>query len=334
MKLELNGGIYYHLSMKAKLTQIPKTMDNGLLGFPFCANLDELDAHVAIMGIPYGLPYYPNELANDQSLTPDLLRQNAQDGAWHEPRTIKHFDWDLGGDLLHNQNIQVFDCGNVTSDLKDPREHYRRAEKAVKKIFNADATLISIGGDHGIPIPIFRGLPKNQKITLVQVDAHLDWRDEINGEKEGYSSGIRRASEMDHISEIFQIGLRGVGSGRHEEFESAKNYGAHLISAYEVHELGIKNILERIPEGSIYLTIDADGLDPTIMPAVNAPTPGGLNWIQIRELIHGLVSKGRVLGMDLVEISPSFEGRRMTFIHAERIICNFIGAIVRAGYFN
>ena len=163
--------------------------------------------------------------------------------------------------------------------------------------------LITIGGDHGIPIPIMRALPKDKSIVLIQVDAHMDWRDEVNGEKEGYSSGIRRASEMDHIGEIFQIGLRGVGSGRHEEFESAKNYGAHLISAYEVHELGIKNILERIPEGPIYLTIDADGLDPTIMPAVNAPTPGGLNWIQIRELIHGLVSKGRVLGMDLVEIS-------------------------------
>jgi len=319
--------------MSVKLTEIPGTLKKGLLGVPFCKNLDELEANIAILGIPYGLPYYPNEFANDQSLTPDLLRQNAQDGAWHEPRTINHFDWDLGGNLLDNQNISIFDCGNVTFDLKDPREHYKRAEKAVKKIFNTNATLIVIGGDHGIPIPIFRSLPKKSKITLVQIDAHMDWRDEVNGEKEGYSSGIRRASELDHIGEIFQIGLRGVGSGRQEEFESAKSYGAHLISAYEVHEFGVRNILERIPKGPIYITLDADGLDPTIMPAVNAPTPGGLNWMQIRELIHGLVYKGRVLGMDLVEISPSFDGRRMTFIHAERIICNFIGATVRAGYY-
>ena len=319
--------------MISKLTEIPKGLENGLLGFPFCANLDSLDANIAILGIPYGLPYYPRELANDQSLTPDMLRRNAQDGAWHEPRTIKHFDWDLGGDLLHGQDIRVVDCGNVTFDLNDPKEHYRRAVSAVKKIFESHTTLISIGGDHGVPIPIFRGLPKKQKITLVQIDAHLDWRDEINGEKEGYSSGIRRASEMEHIGDIFQIGLRGVGSGRQEEFESAKNYGAHLISAYEVHKFGIDSVLEKIPEGPIYLTLDADGLDPTIMPAVNAPTPGGLNWIQIREFIHGLVKKGRVLGMDLVEISPSFEGRRMTFIHAERLICNFIGATVKAGYY-
>ena len=316
------------------LTELPKGNARGLLGFPLCLDLDNLDADIAILGVPYGLPYYPNELSNDQSTAPDILRLNAQDAAWEEPRTLKHFDWDLGGPLLDNKDIKIVDCGNVTADFKDPREHYRRAEKVAKKIFDSNATLICIGGDHGIPIPIMRALPKDKPVVLIQIDAHMDWRDEVNGEKEGYSSGIRRASELDHIGEIFQIGLRGVGSGRQEEFESAKSYGAHLISAYEVHEFGVKNILERIPKGPIDITLDADGLDPTIMPAVNAPTPGGLNWIQIRELIHGLVYKGRVLGMDLVEISPSFDGRRMTFIHAERIICNFIGATVRAGYYS
>ena len=81
-------------------------------------------------------------------------------------------------------------------------------------------------------------------------------------------------------------------------------------------------------------TPDADGMDPTIMPAVNAPTPGGLNWLQIRELVHGIVKKGRVVGFDLVEISPSFEKGNTTMIHAERLICNLIGAMVRAGYYD
>ena len=90
-----------------------------------------------------------------------------------------------------------------------------------------------------------------------------------------------------------------------------------------------------LPENDLfYVTIDADGLDPTIMPSVNAPTPGCLNWTQIRELIHGFTKKGRVLGFDLVEISPSLGNETMTFIHAERLICNFIGAMVRAGYYN
>jgi agmatinase len=70
------------------------------------------------------------------------------------------------------------------------------------------------------------------------------------------------------------------------------------------------------------------------MPAVMAQTPGGLSWLQIRKLVHGLVSKGRVLGMDLVEIAPTYDVGNITLIHAERLICNFIGACVRAEYYD
>ena len=320
---------------RVPLTELPKGIAKGFLGFPLNLDLENLDAQIAILGVPYGLPYYPNELANDQSKAPDLLRQNAQDAAWDEPRTTNHFDWDLGGSLLDNKNIKIIDLGNVTADFRNPREHYKRAEEVARKVFSSNTTLISIGGDHGIPIPIMRALPEGNPVVLIQIDAHMDWRDEVNGEKEGYSSPIRRASELNSIKSIFQIGLRGVGSGRQKEFEDAKAYGSNLISAYEVHDVGIKNILKKIPDGSnFYITVDADGIDPTIMPAVNAPTPGGLNWMQIRELIHGIVKKGRVVGFDLVEISPKFEKGNTTFVHAERLICNFIGSMVRAGYYD
>ena len=320
---------------RVPLIELPKGIAKGFLGFPLNLDLENLDAQIAILGVPYGLPYYPNELANDQSTAPDLLRQNAQDAAWDEPRTTNHFDWDLGGSLLDNKNIKIIDLGNVTADFRNPSEHYKRAEEVARKVFSSNTTLISIGGDHGIPIPIMRALPEGNPVVLIQIDAHMDWRDEVNGEKEGYSSPIRRASELKSIKSIFQIGLRGVGSGRQKEFEDAKAYGSNLISAYEVHDVGIKNILKKIPDDSnFYITVDADGIDPTIMPAVNAPTPGGLNWMQIRELIHGIVKKGRVVGFDLVEISPKFEKGNTTFVHAERLICNFIGAMVRAGYYN
>ena len=170
-----------------------------------------------------------------------------------------------------------------------------------------------------------KALPDSEPIILIQIDAHMDWRDSVNGEKEGYSSPIRRASELPFIEEIYQIGLRGVGSGREEEVKAAKEYGANLISAYELHQIGMQKVLNRIPnDRHYYITIDADGMDPTIMPAVNAPTPGGLNWLQLREFIHEIVKKGRVLGLDLVEISPSYEKGNTTFIHAERLLLSLI----------
>ena len=318
--------------MTTPLTEAPGTPPATFLNFPFQPDLDALSADIAILGIPFGMPYTPAEMANDQSRAPDALRLYTG----YADETRHHFDWDLGGPLLDGRDIEVVDCGNVTADMGDHTAHYQRAEAAARKIFAAGSTLISIGGDHGIPIPVMRALENTRElITLVHVDAHLDWRHDVNGETEGYSSPIRRASEMDWFGPIVQMGLRGVGSARIGEVEDARAYGADLITAYELEDIGMDAVLDRIPDGGpYYLTIDADGLDPRIMPAVLAQTPGGLGWYQIRKLIHGLVNKGRVLGMDLVEIAPSYDVGHVTLVYAERLICNFMGACVRAGYYD
>jgi agmatinase len=314
------------------LTVPPGNHGGTFLNFPLASNLDELQADFAILGIPYGMPYDAASMVNDQSTAPDIIR--------HTPTmadieyTKNNFDWDLGGRLFAGKDIRVVDCGNVNADSADHKAHYRDAQLAAHKIFSSGAILISLGGDHGIPIPVMRALEVlGEPITLVHVDAHLDWRHEVNGETEGYSSPIRRASEMPWIKDIIQIGLRGIGSAREGEVEAALAYGAELISAYELHDIGMDAVLDRIPNGGpFYLTIDADGIDPTIMPAVMAQTPGGLNWVQTRKLVHGLVNKGRVVGMDLVEIAPKKDVASITAIHAERLICNFIGASIRAGH--
>ncbi len=317
--------------MTEKLTEPPGTFPRTFLEFPFTDDLDNLGAAIAILGIPYGMPYEAATMANDQSRAPDAIRHASMDVDY----TKNHYDWDLGGPLLDGRDIGVVDCGNVTADRADHKAHYRRAEQVARKIVGANATIIALGGDHGVSIPVMRALEENgSQITLVHVDAHLDWRHEVNGETEGYSSPIRRASEMPWFDKIVQIGIRGIGSARKGEVDDARVYGADIVTAYEMHEIGMDAVLDRIPDGGpYYLTIDADGIDPTIMPAVAAQTPGGLDWVQTRKLVHGLVSKGRVLGMDLVEIVPQHDVGNITMIHAERLICNFIGAAVRAGYY-
>ena len=318
--------------MAKRLTETPGSSSRTFLDFPFANDLDSLDADIAVLGIPFGTPYQTAAMPNDQSRAPDAIRRTPtmEDVEY----TRNHFDFDLDGHLFAGKNIKVVDCGNVIANPADPKEHYRLAEQAARKIFSQGAILIALGGDHGVPIPVMRALDVfDEAVTLVHVDAHLDWRDEVNGETEGYSSPIRRASEMPWIDRIVQIGLRGIGSARAREVADARAYGADLISAYEMHAIGMDAVLDRIPDGGpYYLTIDADGIDPTIMPAVMAQTPGGLDWMQTRKLVHGLVRKGRVLGMDLVEIAPQNDVGNITMIHAERLICNFIGASIRAGH--
>ncbi|WP_298954623.1 agmatinase [uncultured Methylobacterium sp.] len=314
-----------------QLTVPPRAPHQTFLYSPLATDLDALDAHVAFIGMPFGNAYEPHAVSNDQSRAPDAVRAVTD----RVCRSLERYDFDVGGPIYDGRALKVVDVGNVAFDIHDHHGHFDRAEAAIRKILAAGAMPVTIGGDHGIPIPILRALDGEGPVTLIQIDAHIDWRDHVNGVRDGLSSPIRRASEMSHIGEIYQIGIRAQGSARPEEVEAARAYGAHIIPAFEVHDAGIDAIIDRIPDGGrYYLTIDADGMDPSVMPAVEGPAPGGLTFHQARKLIHALVRKGRLLGMDIVEITPSSDLNNITSIVAGRLIVNLIGAAVRAGYFD
>lgn len=315
-----------------KLTVAPPTGHPTLLYSTLDTDLENLKADIAVLGMPFGSPYSAKSFTNDQTNAPQAIRAVTD----RIVRAPDHYDFDIDGPMLQGRtDIRFVDCGNVMPDVAKPGDHYRRGEQAVRRILEAGALPIVLGGDHGITTPVLRAFDSKTPVTLIHIDAHLDWRDEVNGIKDGLSSPIRRASEMAHVDRIFQIGLRAQGSARPEELVAARAYGAELVTAYELHEIGMEAVLKRIPDGgNYYLTIDADGLDPTIMPAVDGPAPGGVTFVQARQLIHGLVKKGRVVGMDIVEIQPSKDNAsKLTCVTAGRLILNLIGSTIKAGYF-
>ena len=316
--------------MQNKFTAPIQADCTTLFDFPFDDDLENLQADIAILGLPFGMPYSMSEVSNDQCNAPTAIRRASTLAV----ESLHRWDFDLGGTLLDDKEIKVIDCGDITAQPENINGHYQKAETAVRKILAAGAMPICLGGDHGVPIPVFRAFENHGPIHLIQLDAHVDWRDHLNGVKEGFSSTIRRASEMSHVDQIYQIGLRCQGSARTEEINAALDYGANLITVHELNDSGIDSVLSKIPDGErYYLTIDADGLDPSIMPAVAGPAPGGVTYHQARKLIHGLVNKGTVVGMDLVEITPSRDINQISSITAGRLIANLIGSSVRAGYF-
>ena len=228
--------------MSETLTVAPRSEFHTLFDAPLVLDLDtltEIGTDVGILGLPYGAPYSMEDVTNDQSNAPTAIQRSWQRAL----RALERWDFDLGGPLLDGKDIRIVDCGDVPGDPNEPMKHYRLAEEAARKIIGAGAMIISLGGDHGVPIPVFRALSSlpglNEPITLVHVDAHLDWRDHVNGVREGLSGPIRRASEMDHIGEIYQIGLRSAGSARPEEIEAALDYGSNLITDIELQEVGM-----------------------------------------------------------------------------------------------
>jgi agmatinase len=291
-------------------------------GFPACDGPEKARAHVAILGVPHATPYRIGEVSHAAG-APAALRRALTGYS----RDRDHFDFDLGGLL----RADAVDCGDVPGDPADAAGNRGRIADAVRALLMNGVVPVVIGGDDSVPIPVFGAFEGRGPLTLLQVDAHLDWRDEVHGERYGYSSTMRRASEMPWIRRIVQVGMRGVGSARASDVADARARGVEIVTAAEIHREGIERALDLVPEGTPCLvTVDCDGLDPSIMPAVKAPAPGGLTYWHVVELIHGVARRTRIAGFDLVEFAPDRDPQGLAALTAARIGCNAVAAIVRS----
>lgn len=298
----------------------------GFLGWPIVTDPARWDADVALLGIPQSEPYPGDACPNDQSRAPDAIR--AQSGQITDGRA--HWDFDNDAPVQDCLPPRCIDIGNVVCPGSDWTAHAAQVEAVARRIWEGGALLLAFGGDHGVTIPLLRALAVlGEPVHIVHVDAHLDWRDEVRGVRGGYSSPLRRASELPFVRGMTQIGMRGTGSARREEVETARAWGSRIVTATEVHRHGIDAIVDSLPgDANFFITIDADGLDPACMPGVLAPVPGGLRPEQVFRLLKGVAARGRVLGMDVVEIAPSMDfANALSCITAGRLVMNLLGAV-------
>jgi agmatinase len=281
-------------------------------------------ARVALLGIRHSEPYAHDDFPNDQARAPGAVRALSQSFCYNPA----HWDFDLGTDLASNLPEHL-DIGDVAYDGGDYSAYAAAITARVRQLWRQGTQLVVIGGDHGVTIPVVDALDAiGGPVHILHIDAHLDWREEVGGVRRGYSSPLQWASKVKAVSGMTQIGLRAIGSARAREVEAARDFGSHLIGAEQIHAEGMDPVLATIPEGRpVYLTIDADGLDPTEMPAVMAPTPGGIYFRQLAPLLRTVARRNRIVGMDIVEIAPSFDfANGLTCIMAGRLILNVLSA--------
>lgn len=231
---------------------------------------------------------------------PDAIRAGSADYAGATDKV----NFDLGGPLLPD-GVQAVDAGNVPTDPDDAEGNRNRIADTVRQIVAAQAVPVLLGGDDSLPTPMLEALEGQGDLTILQIDAHIDWRDSVDGESLGLSSTMRRASEMDHVTGIVQVGARGVGSARMADLRAARDWGSVIIPAGDLEDGGLEQAIDAIPERSqVVLCIDCDGLDPSIMPAVIAPTAGGLSYDQTIRLLKKVADKARIAAVDVVEFMP------------------------------
>jgi agmatinase len=313
--------------MNSKVKAVPLGRPT-FLDAPRCVDLSTLDAHVAIIGVPFGVPY-ELDYSTAASIAPSAIREQSMR---YSPWYRTHYDFDFRGDLLAGRPVKIVDCGDVAMVPGQWEENSRVTTATIRAILDRGALPIAIGGDDSTPIPVMRAYEGRGSMCVVQIDAHIDWRNERDGMREGLSSTMRRASEMPWVKGMVQIGVRGFGSARKEEFDDARSYGSVLVGAEELHRLGVEQILHRVPGSErYYITLDMDGLDPAVAPGVWGPAFGGVTYYEATNLLKGIAAKGRVVGFDLVEVVPSADVQDMTSRLAVRMVLNLVGAIAHTG---
>jgi len=239
-----------------------------------------------------------------------------------------HHDFDLDGPVLP-PGVQAVDCGDVAVG-DDHARNRERIRAACGAMLDRGAAPILLGGDDSVPLPLIAALAARGPLTILQIDAHIDWRDEIGGERLGLSSTMRRASEIAGVGPIVQVGQRGLGSARSSDRDDALASGVTLVSARELHREGAGRALAAIPPAArLLVALDVDVLDPSICPAVIAPSAGGLSYWQVVELIAAASARAPIAAMSCVELVPRRDRDGLSALTAARVVVDVLGLLAR-----
>jgi agmatinase len=159
---------------------------------------------------------------------------------------------------------------------------------------------VVLGGEHSVSIGAIQAVAKRfDNLTVLQLDAHTDLRDSYEGSTHNHACMMARAKEL---VPIVQVGIRSMDICEKPNLDNERVFFAHTLCGMKA-DVWISDVVELLTE-NVYLTVDLDVFDPSIMPATGTPEPGGLGWYEVIELIHAVCSRRNLVGFDLVELCP------------------------------
>ncbi len=257
------------------------------------------EASAVILGCPYdgSASFRPGA-----RFGPSAIRR----ASWGIETYSPYFKKDLGQFLIH-------DMGDLELPLGEKKISLHLIRKAVRKILSGNKFPILLGGDHLITLPVVEELVKNYSpLQIVHIDAHTDLREEYLGESVSHSTVMKRV--VDHLGEgrLFQIGIR---SGTEDEFKLARK----MKSIIPFDPGSLRSMINRLKNQPVYITLDLDVMDPSLLPGVGTPEPGGFTFhefISILKMLQAL----HVVGFDIVELTPDYDPTQISSITASVIL--------------
>jgi agmatinase len=292
-------------------------------GPPTFARLPAADAvphwDIAVVGIPFdgGTTYRPGA-----RFGPSAVRQAS--------RLLRPYNPAVGA--LPFELAQVVDAGDIACTPFGPEEAVAQIGAAADTLLAGGGRLVSIGGDHTVALPLLRATSaRHGPLALVHFDAHLDTWDVYFGQRFTHGSPFRRAWEEGLLSRdhCTHVGLRGPLYSGTDLVDDA-GMGFAQITADDVAELGAAavatRLLERVGDAALYVSVDIDVLDPAHAPGTGTPEAGGLTSREVLSLLRGL-APARIVGADVVEVSPAYDHAEITAIAAAHVIYELLTAM-------
>ena len=247
-------------------------------------NYDE--ARVVVFGAPFDCT---SSFRPGSRFAPEVMRKES----WGLETYSPYQDKDL-------EEVSVYDAGDLELPFGNAVKALEQLRKFTEEVVSRGKMPVMIGGEHLMTLGVFQAVhAKYNDVCIVHFDAHTDLREDYLGEKLSHATVIRRIHDIAGDGRIFQFGIR---SGEKEEFEFAERTG--FINKFNLN--GIDGVVEKLKGKPVYITLDLDVLDPSVMPGTGTPEPGGASFM---ELLGVMIKLGElnVVGFDIVELAPNYD---------------------------
>lgn len=230
---------------------------------------------------------------------------------------LELFDEELGFETI--SRVPIYTLDPLEPQLDHPGDMVEEVRKAVRQIRKTKKFPFLLGGEHSLTFGAVMAIAERRRdVSILHLDAHADFRNAYEGTRFNHACVMRRC--IDVVDSITSVGVRSIAAedmAEHQQFSKRH----HIFTAPHLPLARIVNSLQR----NVYITVDLDVLDNSIMPSTGTSQPGGLNWYQVLEVIRAVTRQRRVIGADVMELMP-IGGLRAPDFLAAKLVYKMIGA--------
>jgi agmatinase len=281
------------------------TIPHNFLGLPTPYG-DYAKAKYAVLPVPY-----------DSTTSFQVGTRNAPQAIINASKQVELFDDETEAEA-YKAGIVTLDA--VAPNMAGPDQMCADIFAAAKKPVRDGKFLLALGGEHSITSALVRAvMTRHRKLSVLQIDAHLDLRDEWEGTPYSHASVMRRV--LDLGASVVPVGIRNISVDEHRFL---KKSGPSPVTARQCHmeDNWVDRVMNALGE-VVYVTIDIDGFDPAYAPGTGTPEPGGLDWYQVTGLLRLVAAERNVVAADIVEVLP-IPGQAVTEFLAARLAYKLI----------